>query len=139
MKSFIPKFLLLLFVFSLIFTSVEIYALDEKFEYKEKYDYSYHLQMFEEDIVSYYKGLNCKKILVVGDRNFSRTFQDSFSKEMDIQIDFMENIYCMKSDKGKYDLIIDTKHKPVFLIKFTKERMFLLLEKCIPRYYIKEP
>lgn len=117
MQRFISKFLLLLFVFLFIFTSVEVYALDKKFEYIEKYDYSYRLKMFEEDIVNYYKGLNCKKILVVGDTNFASTFKDVFSKERDIQIDFMENIYCMKCDKGRYDLIIDTKHEPVFFDK----------------------
>ena len=114
MKSFIPKFLLLIFVFSLVFTSVKIYALDEKFEHKEKYDYSYRLKMFEEDIVNYYKELNCKKILVVGEKDFASAFQDAFSKEIDTQIDFIENINYMKSDKGKYDLIIDTKHRPTF-------------------------
>ena len=117
MKRFISKFSLLLFVFLFIFTSVEVHALDKKFEYIEKYDYSYRLKMFEEDIVNYYKGLNCKKILVVGDTDFASTFQNAFSKEIDIQIDFMENIYCMKCDKGRYDLIIDTKHEPVFFDK----------------------
>ncbi len=61
MKSFTSKLLLIFFIFSSIFTSVDAYALNDKFEYKEKYDYSYRLKMFEEDIVNYYIVKQLKK------------------------------------------------------------------------------
>lgn len=81
-----------------------------------KKDWAQRLQWFEGKIINYYKGLNKKNILIVGNQKFFDTFKASAQK-YGLGANFFHETSASSLKSLPYDLVIDTQYQPNYFKK----------------------